>query len=72
MGSRTMRAAMLFTFCEIPTFSIYENISTKANGRRVDIYDMDMNMYVICWNYMKFSYNLMFLANWKLPKCTLG
>ena len=60
-GSRTMVQLCLFTFCKIPNFVIFENTSAKANGRREDIYHMNVNMYVICWNYLKFFCNLMFL-----------
>ena len=58
----------LFTFCEIPIFLVFENISTKANGRRVDMYHLNVNIYDICWNYLKFSCDLMLFVNWKLLK----
>ena len=60
----------LLTFCEIPFFFllIFENISAKANGRRVDIYHINVTMFAISWNYLKFSCNLIFFENQNLPK----
>ena len=34
----------------------------KVNGKRVHGYLMNVNMYVICWNYLRFSCNLMFFS----------
>ena len=67
----------LFTYCKIPIlFLIFENISTKTNGRRVDILHMNVNMYVICRNFLNLSCNLMFcepeVAKKMPPKTSLN
>ena len=49
-------------------FLIFVNISAKANSRRVDIYHMHVNMHVICWNYLKFSCNLMLFSELEVTK----
>ena len=67
IGSRTMGGSHICLHSiKLLFFVISENISTKANGRRLDIYHV--NVFVICWNYLKFSCNLMFFENKKVQE----